>query len=683
MAAPATWRSCPEAALQAALDAGALPAGGKPAAVCGTDVRLVLAGCAAFEEAPDRPAFLATVRAGLRQQCGAGVIHATRDHLRGTTMHMRVTFLREPHAQQAKHALADAGCLSFGLGGARVQLPVQLVAGVKPVGYRVLIAHYPTGAAMLHSDFWQVLLRLSGYAAAASACTATFMPAHGGGDPACLDSSRLIAYAPAPAADPSFSQLPRVLRFDGGTSWVALSVADQDTAAADGGGALPRPPPGGHGAVPPTSPGPSARAPTGPMLHHPPGIARRGPVVPGAARTSTVPPVPAPCEPTPPGVAPPRAAPTPVAAQHAARGPTVPLPASGPARTPAAPAASRPAAPAPLAHAQRQSVVFGPHAAVACGGGCGPADMDEDQPVVAADTAMDTVGAEAGPDPLPQPVQVGRRRPRTASPDARPGRLPPPPPLPPPPAQPAPDPPAGRALMNADLSAALFSWAEDHASEATSADVRSAISLLHSESPDLWSLHGVVALTPPRGAIPPFLAALGRLNPNAAAAAFAAQHGYDTQPADGGGSCPGEAGRDGPWRVAGRGRGWASGPAPTRLPPLPRPSRVRGGAACQPRQPSSQPPTPPASNQRGALRALAGLRLPPRTPPRRSPPVAAAPTSSVRRTRLAGRRGGPSLAPTRPTMPPVVQPAGAGHPWRPMSRPPPRRSTSSAKTWAA
>ena len=173
-------------------------AGAKHLALEGTDLQILLA-CPFFYSAPDTDAFLTSIRGAVQAQCGQAY-YATVDYPRSKVPHMRVVFYATPAALHVKCQLAAEGCLRLYVGGTAVQLPVRLVPGLKPPGSQVLIAHYPVGPAMLHSDFWKVVLTAAGYHTAAASCTASFLPSHAGGDPSHLDASKIIAFAVPPLA---------------------------------------------------------------------------------------------------------------------------------------------------------------------------------------------------------------------------------------------------------------------------------------------------------------------------------------------------------------------------------------------------------------------------------------------------------------------------------------------------
>ena len=467
------WQREPEAALQTALRAGALPAESKQLAIGGTDLRVNLKS-SFYEGAADRAAVFNSTRDALEQVCGRH-IHTTVDHPAAASPHMTVAFRDSPPALEAKRSLAASGSLRVTIGGLSTSFPLRLIAGVKPPDCRVLIAHMPRGASQRHTDVWRVLLACAGYAEAAAACSASFFPCHAGRDS--LDGARLLAYAPAPPDDPTFRNLPRHFSYDCGGSFVKLTIADQDTAVRD----LPilrrREHPQATSPAPsPTSPAPR---PSPPQPSPPPPTA--------AATPATQPPPPSPPPPAPSGALAPRRA---VSERRS--------PAPAAATTPQAVAAGHSSAvqgrPSLVEHPpgilpcgrqpSKPSTIFGPQ----------PAQRD-------ADVVMEEA---AGPSSRSSPLGVEEQA-AALSPEE---------------------------VDATELAQGLWFWAADTgAVEASRADVKASLHRMGRLHPGLIRQHASVCGHPPPAVQSAFLSTLALVNPAAAAAATAAEDGYSSESA--------------------------------------------------------------------------------------------------------------------------------------------------------
>ena len=532
---PPSWLSNVEAALHAAATSAA-PAGSKPLAIAGTDLRLDFKDCPFFNEAADRTAFLASVRSAVYASAGPGLVQATSDILTGPSPHMRVVFHNSPAALLSKRLMGDQGHLAILIGGSQVSVPARLIAGTKPPGWIVLIAHHPMGPAMLRATFWQTVLSSAGYTTAAAACTASFLPNHAGASSAHLDCSKIIAYAPPLPNDSSFSNLPRDFGFDGGSSHVYLTVADQDNAVKDSRSApqaqrvpsrppvAPPPPPT---SLPPNRP-PAAQRPSG-MPDRPPTVLAAAPPLPPPPLPPP-PPVPLLARPTsahpsesstgqratrapPPGIQPSRPATSSPPASKVQRG----APAAPPSTTDRP--ASRTSLSAPSEVNTLDTTMGEAHACQTT------EDMEIDGlPLLPLPPIPSYVAAAATPPakaasrafPLPPPPGLWRSSRQTARASASTSGL-------------EETQTAAVEAMDLPLSGDLFLWAEDYACDATAADIRAAIRYMHRRHPELFvggsadvSSHTLRIMQAT------FLQALDAVNPSAAAAAVAAQSGYDT-----------------------------------------------------------------------------------------------------------------------------------------------------------
>jgi hypothetical protein len=545
-----TWAAHVHAALLTAWQQGAaLPVGPKHGAIEGTDMNVILAGNPFFDEAADLPAFLNSVRGALRQQCG-GALHFTTDLPKSKVPHMRASFLTTPAAVEVKRQLASTGWLDFQVGEAQVHLPLRLVPGTSLPNGCVLIAHYPVGAEMLHTDFWRVVLTAAGYEEAAASCTASFLPSHAGGDPAELDGSKIIAYAIPPADDPTFSRMPRQFVYDGGRSHVRLSVADHDNAvndrraapAAEGtarqhGAAradASRHSPAACGHCPPGQPDCHSQGMLACPSEHPLGASQPARVQPGRStafpsRESVFAAGPSAAQRQaqssgpPPGI---RRAPQVVAPSSrlgAAR--AEPMDATGPS--------------SPVREPLPQATTSGPGALQASTSHVGHA-----RTAAAAPSAFFGPGATLTAFTRPAPMDVCEVPPPAAAlqPSSVPLAVSPPP-------APAPAPPPLHTLPvsvsdvdGSPLTDALFRWAQDHAPDASLADQRAAVRELRVQRQELWETfqHEQQVPAQVRDA---FMAALFVVNAEAGAAAQAAARGYDTSPAPSRSRSPVSSGR--------------------------------------------------------------------------------------------------------------------------------------------
>jgi len=533
------WQREPEAALHAALRAGALPAESKQLAVGGTDLRVNLKGSAFFEGAADRAAVFNSVRDALEQVCG-GHIHTTSDHPNGASPHMTVAFRDTPSALEAKRGLAATGSLRVAVGGVDMCLPLRLVAGVKPPDCRVLIAHMPRGPSQRHTDVWRTILACAGYVDSAAACSASFFPCHAGRES--LDGARLLAYAVPPPGDPTFRLLPRQFSYDCGSSFVNLTVADQDNSVREAAAPrahgprtqqqqqqqqqLPPPPPLPQEDVPPPPPLPRPPATSTPASQRPPGPSR-------------------PLPPTPHSPSPPVGPAGSAGVVRRGAGPLVSSPGQ------ALPPGILPRGPMP----SKRSTIFGP------------------QPTSRiADVAMGDAPASSSPAPPP-----GSSGPVVASMSAA-------------------------EVEASELAQGLWFWARDYgAADIPRADVQATLHRMGSLHPGLFRAHGDVSGTPPEEVRAAFLDTLASVNPGAAAAFRGAEDGYDVDSLDSLDSSPrsGPARDDagGPWQVVGsRTKRSRRGPisaakASSAAPKVPLAAKPRGARSKKAR--SADPPPAP------------------------------------------------------------------------------------------
>jgi hypothetical protein len=468
-----------------AAKSGAIPAGQKCSAIEGTDLKIQLSASPVFRDAADTPAVLVALRAALKLHFGQH-LHCTSGLIKGA--YMRATFHGTPEARRSKRQLAAEGCFRFQLSGLDVNLPVCLVPGVLPPDHRVMVAKFPPGE-LLHSDFWQTVLRCAGYGETGGNCTASFLPSHAGGPPDDLDGSKIIAYAVPPPGDPTFRHLPRFFTYDGDAT-VQLLVGDHENVVRE-----PRAPLGTLGLAPVNEapePAPSAGPRTAPA-------GATGPRAAGALGPrggSQAPPDRAPL--SPPGLMP-RPDPHPHGpASSSAPGPicaeTVPR------RDPSA------------RHATRDA-----------------------PPLVAQAPALAHPSGAVG-----KPTARPAATPRVSLPSS--GGLPQPPPLTQLPVR----------VSDVDLSPltdALFYWAQENAGEASHAQLQSTVLRLRQEQPALWT-GSWASNTVPRCVQDAFLTTLVHVAPTAAKSARQAMdHGYDSAPSTPRTSSPARTGMDvdAPW----------------------------------------------------------------------------------------------------------------------------------------
>jgi hypothetical protein len=553
MSAAPLWRHSVDEALHAAVSSSS-PAGSKPHAISGTDVRLDLGGCAFYKTAADPAAFMASLRGALTTFAGPEAVQATYEKAHSSTPHMRAVFHDTPAALAVKRRLGDQGKLTFAIGGLQVIVSARLIAGTKPPGWMVLIAHNPTGPPQLRSGFWRTVLRSAGYDAAAAACTPSFLPSHAGGRPADLDCGKIIAYAPPPLGDPTFSKLPRTFFYDGGSSSVSLVVADQDNAVRDTRPVNAAPPPRSPAAASPPPPPPPPSAASGlppppprnsrPAMTSSPPMAGTSPPPPSASTAAA----PSGLPPPPPGP-PPSSTPT---FSNASQG--VPIsylqrlvqratdtPPASLLNAPHAAKRPHPASAHPIVQLSRRktappairfqdtvmadSVAAAPDASTQAA-----AAMDVDQP----DDGLSTASLLPFPPTSSTPTGTKKqhaRAPRTVATSAVPQ------PMETDEAEQAAAPKSGgrnaqqlqycEFVMGLPLSAELFLWAEENADEATPIEARRAIARLHKQHSALWAPSSRRGAGPSKAMQAGFLSSLEAVNPTAAAAARAAARGFD------------------------------------------------------------------------------------------------------------------------------------------------------------
>ena len=220
------------------------PVGPRNAALSGTAVAIILGGEPAFDNAADKAAFAASVRATARALC-PGHIHGAATQLRSDKRPpwIKVVFHDTPAALSSKLGLAAAARLAVTFADTTIHLPLRLVPGDAPPGAVELKAVGPASPTMLHSGFFRSLLHCAGYKDIV--CSPTFAPVYQGGDVEDLDLGRIFAYVTPPANDPDLKNLPRSLKYNAGYNdvriYVGRSLSDDDEAMEGTAAATPAP----------------------------------------------------------------------------------------------------------------------------------------------------------------------------------------------------------------------------------------------------------------------------------------------------------------------------------------------------------------------------------------------------------------------------------------------------------